>query len=105
MAVFEVIGLDNCRRPSSEIAATRGNKEIIKLLLERGADVNHCKAFDETALHFACQAAPIIKLRSTSSLRKVLIFGRRIKLGGRALITPQRARTCKGNVYFSFATP
>ena len=79
MAVFEVIGfdkIDDLRNlldsdpkcvnavawhgtSALQRAATRGNKEIIKLLLERGADVNHCNAFDETALHFACQAAPI----------------------------------------------
>lgn len=77
MAVFEVIGyekiddldslLDSDPKCVNSIAwhgisplqraATKGNLEIIKLLLSRGAYVNHCNAFGETALHFVCQAA------------------------------------------------
>lgn len=79
MAVFEVIGyerLDDLGQlldsdpkcvnvvawhgiSALQRAATKGNVEIIKLLLDRGANVNHCNAFGETALHFVCQAASL----------------------------------------------
>ncbi|XP_031573118.1 palmitoyltransferase AKR1-like [Actinia tenebrosa] len=79
MALFDVISHDNVndckyileRDPSSvdtvgwhgmtplHRAATRGNIEILELLLGAGADVNKENAFGETPVHYACQMASL----------------------------------------------
>ncbi|XP_020917386.1 palmitoyltransferase AKR1 isoform X2 [Exaiptasia diaphana] len=79
MALFDVISHDNVgdckyileRDPSLvhsvgwhgmtplHRAATRGNLEILQILLEFGANVNALNGFGETPLHFACQTASL----------------------------------------------
>lgn len=39
--------------------ATRGNIELLQILLSFGANVNQVNGFGETPLHFACQTASL----------------------------------------------
>jgi len=83
MALFDVIAHDNvndCKyileRDPSLInsvgwhgmtplhrASTRGNLEILEILLGYGAKVNAVNGFGETPLHFACQTASLRFIR------------------------------------------
>jgi 26S proteasome non-ATPase regulatory subunit 10 len=79
MALFDVISHDNVedckyileREPSSvdiegwhgitplHRVATKGNIEILEILLQFGADVNKVNAFGETPMHYACHMASL----------------------------------------------